>query len=194
MASKRIGTFKQFLNEQRMSKLKEERVTLEVDWWDASTLEVNQILSDECGGFLEYETLVNYVKGNFQILGRPDPGYDEGFLLQHIKDLIFQLHGDSFVCDGQCNWGDNTEIQAKGLVVSIEELRDLLYPVITEVVDKSTEWINSIDLGVEIDDRILMRGVNTCILSVALAARFDLSKEELLSIGFASIFSDIGMH
>ena len=118
MDSKRIGTFKQFLKEQSVKKINEARVSLEVDWWDEGIVEVMQILNDECNGILDYETLVNYVKGKFQILGRPDPGYDEGFLLQHIKDLIFQLHGDSFVCDGMCSWGDTSEIQAKGLVVS----------------------------------------------------------------------------
>lgn len=116
--SKRIGTFKQFLKEQRIQKITEERVSLEVTWWDSCILEVMQIMKDECAGFLDYDNLVSYVKGKFSILGRPDPGYDEGFLLQHIKDLIFQLHGDSFVCDGMCNWGDTSEIQAKGLVVS----------------------------------------------------------------------------
>lgn len=116
--SKRIGTFKQFLKEQRVMKLKEERVCLEVEWWNQCILEIEDALKSACNGILDYETLVNYVKGKFQILGRPDPGYDEGFLLQHIKDLIFQLHGDSFVCDGMCNWGDTSEIQAKGLVVS----------------------------------------------------------------------------
>ena len=118
MDSKRIGTFKQFLNEQSVKKINEARVSLEIEWWDECIVEVMQDLADECNGFLDYETLVNYVKGKFQILGRPDPGYDEGFLLQHIKDLIFQLHGDSFVCDGMCSWGDTSEIQAKGLVVS----------------------------------------------------------------------------
>ena len=116
--SKRIGTFKQFLKEQSVKKINEARVSLEVDWWDEGIVEVMQILNDECNGILDYETLVNYVKGKFQILGRPDPGHDEGFLLQHIKDLIFQLHGDSFVCDGMCSWGDTSEIHAKGLVVS----------------------------------------------------------------------------
>ena len=116
--SKRIGTFKQFLKEQSVKKINEARVSLEIEWWDECIVEVMQDLADECNGFLDYETLVNYVKGKFQILGRPDPGYDEGFLLQHIKDLIFQLHGDSFVCDGMCSWGDTSEIQAKGLVVS----------------------------------------------------------------------------
>ena len=118
MESKRIGTFKQFLKEQSVKKINEARVSLEIDWWDECIVEVMQDLADECNGFLDYETLVNYIKGKFQILGRPDPGYDEGFLLQHIKDLIFQLHGDSFVCDGMCSWGDTSEIQAKGLVVS----------------------------------------------------------------------------
>ena len=136
MEGKKIGTFKQFLNEQRIQKIKEERVSLEVDWWDSCIVEVMQIMKDECAGTLDYETLVSYVKGKFQILGRPDPGYDEGFLLQNIKDLIFQLHGDSFVCDGMCNWGDTSEIQAKGLVVS--ELAKV-------ILDKVMETIKSPD-------------------------------------------------
>ena len=136
MESKKIGTFKQFLKEQSVKKINEARVSLEVDWWDDGIVEVMQILNDECNGILDYETLVNYVKGKFQILGRPEPGYDEGFLLQHIKDLIFQLHGDSFVCDGMCNWGDTSEIQAKGLVVS--ELAKV-------ILDKVMETIKSPD-------------------------------------------------
>lgn len=135
--SKRIGTFKEFLNEQRIQKIKEERVSLEVEWWDSCIVEVNQILSDECAGTFDYETLVNYVKGKFQILGRPDPGYDEGFLLQHFKDLIFQLHGDSFVCDGMCSWGDTSEIQAKGLVVS--ELAKVILDKVLETIKTSDD-------------------------------------------------------
>lgn len=137
--SKRIGTFKQFLKEQRIQKINEERVSLEVDWWDECILEIMQIMNDECAGTLDYETLVNYVKGKFQILGRPDPGYDEGFLLQHIKDLIFQLHGDSFVCDGMCNWGDTSEIQAKGLVVS--ELAKVILDKVLETIKTSDDPI-----------------------------------------------------
>ena len=130
--SKRIGTFKQFLNKQSVKKINEARVSLEIEWWDECIVEVMQDLADECNGFLDYETLVNYIKGKFQILGRPDPGYDEGFLLQHIKDLIFQLHGDSFVCDGMCSWGDTSEIQAKGLVVS--ELAKVILDKVLETI------------------------------------------------------------
>ena len=134
--SKRIGTFKQFLKEQSVKKINEARVSLEIDWWDSCIVEVMQIMKDECAGTLDYETLVNYVKGKFQIMGRPDPGYNEGFLLQHIKDLIFQLHGDSFVCDGMCNWGDTSEIQAKGLVVS--ELAKVILDKVLETI-KTTD-------------------------------------------------------
>ena len=139
MESKKIGTFKQFLKEQSVKKINEARVSLEIDWWDSCIVEVMQIMKDECAGSLDYETLVNYVKGKFQILGRPEPGYDEGFLLQHIKDLIFQLHGDSFVCDGMCNWGDTSEIQAKGLVVS--ELAKVILDKVLETIKTSDDPI-----------------------------------------------------
>lgn len=133
--SKRIGSFKNFLQQQNKQRLNEARVSLEIEWWDPCIAEVMQIMKDECAGSLDYETLVNYVKGKFQILGRPDPGYDEGFLLQHIKDLIFQLHGDSFVCDGMCSWGDTSEIQAKGLVVS--ELAKVILDKVLETIKTS---------------------------------------------------------
>ena len=140
--SKRIGTFKQFLNEQRIQRLNEARVSLEVEWWDQCILEVLDKCKEECFGMLDYQTLVDYIKGKFQILGRPDPGYDEGFLLQHIKDLIFQLHGDSFVCDGMCNWGDTSEIQAKGLVVS--ELAKVIMDKIMETIKTPDDPIQGV--------------------------------------------------
>lgn len=145
MESKKIGTFKQFLKEQRVKKINEARVSLEVDWWDECILEIEDALKASCNGILDYETLVNYVNGKFQILGRPDPGYDEGFLLQHIKDLIFQLHGDSFVCDGMCSWGDTSEIQAKGLVVS--ELAKV-------ILDKVMDTIKSPDDSIPGETRV----------------------------------------
>ena len=144
---KQIGNFKQFLKEQKQKKINEARVSLEVEWWDACIVEVTQRLKDECSGFLEYETLLTYVKGKFQILGRPDPGYEEGFLLQHIKDLIFELHGDSFVCDGMCDWGDSAEVQAKGLVVS--ELAKVILDKVLKTIktpDDPTPGVTSMTL------------------------------------------------
>lgn len=145
--SKRIGSFKNFLQQQNKQRLNEARVSLEIEWWDSCIAEVMQLMKDECAGFLDYDNLVSYVKGKFSILGRPDPGYDEGFLLQHIKDLIFQLHGDSFVCDGMCNWGDTSEIQAKGLVVS--ELAKVILDKVIETIktpDDPTPGVTRVSL------------------------------------------------
>ena len=55
--SKRIGTFKQFLNEQRLKKINEARVSLEIEWWDECIVDVMQIMKDECNGFLDYEKM-----------------------------------------------------------------------------------------------------------------------------------------
>ena len=116
--SKRIGTFKQFLNEQRLKKINEARVSLEIEWWDECIVEVMQDLADECNGFLDYETLVKFVKNKFSVLGRPDPGYPEVMLQQHIKDLIYSHHWSSNVFDGMCSWEeDQSQVQALGLAI-----------------------------------------------------------------------------
>ena len=116
--SKRIGTFKQFLKEQSVKKINEARVSLEIEWWDECIVEVMQDLADECNGFLDYETLVKFVKNKFSVLGRPDPGYPEVMLQQHIKDLIYSHHWSSNVFDGMCSWEeDQSQVQALGLAI-----------------------------------------------------------------------------
>ena len=122
--SKRIGTFKQFLNEQRQKKINEANVNIECDWWDSCIVEVMQELETECQGFLVWETIISFCKQKWAILGRslPQPENDSDLLLtEHIKDLIFYLHGTSFYTDWKCDYGwDNQQVHSKGLV--IEEL------------------------------------------------------------------------
>lgn len=138
--SKRIGPFKQFLKEQKIQKLNEAKVSLEIDWWDECIVEVMQDLKDECNGFLDYDTLVKYVKNKFQILGRPDPGFDEGFLLQHIKDLIFQHHWNSLCFDGMCSWGEDlSQVQALGLAIG--ELAKVILDKVLETIKTSDDPI-----------------------------------------------------
>ena len=138
--SKGIGTFKQFLREQKVQKLNEARLSLEIEWWDAAQVEIMQILSDECDGYLSWDTLVKYVKNKFQILGRPDPGFEEGFLLQHIKDLIFQCHGDSQCFDGMCSWGED-QSQAQALGLAIGELAKVILDKVLETIKTSDDPI-----------------------------------------------------
>lgn len=122
--SKRIGTFKQFLNEQRQKKINEANVNIECDWWDSCIVEVMQELETESNGIMDWDTIISFCKQKWAILGRslPQPENDSDLLLtEHIKDLIFYLHGTSFYTDWKCDYGwDNQQVHSKGLV--IEEL------------------------------------------------------------------------
>ena len=138
--SKRIGTFKQFLNEQSVKKINEARVSLEIEWWDECIVEVMQDLADECNGFLDYETLVKFVKNKFSVLGRPDPGYPEAMLQQHIKDLIYSHHWSSNVFDGMCSWEeDQSQVQALGLAIG--ELAKVILDKVLETIKTSDDPI-----------------------------------------------------
>lgn len=133
MESKRIGTFKQFLKQQRRKQINESKVSIECDWWDQAIIEVMQKLQDECLGILDWDTIIKFCKDKWAILGRPlpQPEYDDNILTQHIKDLIFQLHGDSFYTDWKCDVGwDNQQVHSKGLV--IEELAAVILDKVRE--------------------------------------------------------------
>ena len=140
--SKRIGTFKQFLKEQSVKKINEARVALEIEWWDECIVEVMQDLADECNGFLDYETLVKFVKNKFSVLGRPDPGYPEAMLQQHIKDLIYSHHWSSNVFDGMCSWEeDQSQVQALGLAIG--ELAKVILDKVLGTIKTSDDPIPS---------------------------------------------------
>lgn len=120
--SKRIGTFKQFLSQQRMMRINEANVNIECDFWDQAIVEVLQQIEEEAQGMV-WDNIIKFCKQKWAILGRPlpQPEYDDNILTQHIKDLIFQFHGNSFYTDWKCDYGwDNQQVHSKGLV--IEEL------------------------------------------------------------------------
>lgn len=140
MESKKIGTFKQFLHQQRVKKINEAKVNIECDWWDACIVEVMQELETECLGILDCDAIIKYCKNKWTILGRPlpQPEYDDNILTQHIKDLIFQFHGDSFYTDWKCDVGwDNQQIHSKGLV--IEELAAVILDKVREKTNPEGE-------------------------------------------------------
>ena len=140
MESKKIGTFKQFLHQQRVKKINEAKVNIECDWWDACIVEVMQKLQDECLGILDWDAIIKYCKDKWAILGRPlpQPEYDDNILTQHIKDLIFQFHGDSLYTDWKCDVGwNNQQVHSKGLV--IEELAAVILDKVREKTNPEGE-------------------------------------------------------
>ena len=110
-----------------------EAISIECEFWDQAIIEVLQEIEKECNGYLVWETIIKYCKDKWAILGRtlPQPEYDENILTQHIKDLIFQFHGDSFYTDWKCDFGwDNSQVHSKGLV--IEELAAVILEKVRE--------------------------------------------------------------
>lgn len=130
--SKRIGTFKQFLSQQRMKKINEANVNIECDFWDQAIVEVLQQIEEEAQGMV-WDSIIKFCRDKWAILGRPlpQPEFDDNILTQHIKDLIFQFHGQSFYTDWKCDYGwDNQQVHSKGLV--IEELAAVILEKVKE--------------------------------------------------------------
>lgn len=110
-----------------------EAISIECEFWDQAIIEVLQEIEKECNGYMVWDTIIKYCKDKWSILGRtlPQPEYDENILTQHIKDLIFQFHGDSFYTDWKCDFGwDNSQVHSKGLV--IEELAAVILEKVKE--------------------------------------------------------------
>jgi len=132
MGSKRIGTFKKFLSQQRMKIINEANVNIECDFWDQAIVEVLQQIEEEAQGMV-WDNIIKFCRDKWAILGRqlPLPDYDDNILTQHIKDLIFQFHGQSFYTDWKCDYGwDNQQVHSKGLV--IEELAAVILEKVKE--------------------------------------------------------------
>lgn len=136
MKSKRIGTFREFLKDQKKQKMNEAKVELEIEWWDQCIDEVMQDLENECCGYLSWENILKYAKNKFAITGRELPDYEEILVLQHIKDLIFQHHGDSYCMDNKEDFGeyDSQKIHTLGLAVT-----ELSKVILDKVMFKTNE-------------------------------------------------------
>ena len=73
-------------------------------------------------------------------MGRPDPGYPEVMLQQHIKDLIYSHHWSSNVFDGMCSWEeDQSQVQALGLAIG--ELAKVILDKVLETIKTSDDPI-----------------------------------------------------
>lgn len=133
MKIKKIDTFKEYLKEQKQQKINESNVSIEVDWWDQCIVEVLSDLEDECNGLLDWNVLSDFIKTKFSILGRTWDEYIDNLYILHIKDLIFQHHGQSFCVGLPSN--DNSELHTKGVV--IEQLAQVIYDKLSDKINNN---------------------------------------------------------
>lgn len=137
--SKRIGTFKEFLKEQKKKVINESKISIEVDWWDECIVQVMQDLEDECGECYTTDDLYGYVQKRFTILGRKWDEFADDILIFHIKDLIYQHHGDSFVQGIETP--SDAELHTKAVV--IEELANVIWIKVMEKTNKGNDTIEA---------------------------------------------------
>ena len=148
MKNRQIGTFKEYLKEQKQQKLNESNVKIECDFWDACVAEVLKDLEDESCGFIDWNVLGDYIKTKFAILGRTWDEYIDNLYVLEIKDLIWAHHGKSF-----CNCtNNNAELHSKGVVVEATYPNGLfiMWKIAHTCLIGVTTWKTGLN-GIEID-------------------------------------------
>lgn len=155
MDRKKINSFKGFITESRKQKLQESKVEIQVDWWDQCITEVLEILKKETCGCFTMERLLDYIITKNSILGRTTPNFDDAILVNHIKDLIFICHGDSFMDDKSGSFNiDNVEIHSKAL--AIEELANTILGKVREQAERgNSDQTCKVELYDQPDDDFL---------------------------------------
>ena len=118
---KQIGTYAEFCAAKKRQTVKEssEHLSVDVPFWSDAIESILDSLRINAGDPIDWRTLVDYVKVKFLVIDREVLGTDEDLVIAHIRDLLFQQYGDTFL-DGDfgCITYDNAEMGTKALVIS----------------------------------------------------------------------------
>lgn len=128
--SKRIGTFAEYCKERDKQLLKESNeVAIDVPFYNSAIESILGELQYIAGDPIDWRTLVDYIKVKNQIIDREVLGADEDLVIAHLRDLLFQRYGDTFLGgDAGCLTGDSAAIGAKTLVIS-QLASDILHKI-----------------------------------------------------------------
>lgn len=117
--SQRIETFENFCKAQNKQQIQENNeVAIDVPFYEEAVSAILDELRQVAGDPLDWRTLIDYIKIKFQIIDREIPGSDEFLVVAHVRDLLFQRYGDSFLGGAGCITGNTATIGAKSLVLS----------------------------------------------------------------------------
>lgn len=117
---KPIGTFAEFCKAKQKQLIKESNeVAIDVPFYNDAVESIISELQMIAGDPIEWRTLVDYIKMKYLVIDREVTGGDDCLVIAHIRDLLFQHYGDTFLGgDYGCFTGSTAEMGAKSLVLS----------------------------------------------------------------------------
>ena len=95
-------------------------IKVEIDWWDEAIEVVMNELHKVAGSPIGWDSLLDYCRAKWLVLGREITFFVNELVLAHIRDLIFQYYGESLFCgeDLSDSSHKNASLGTKILVVS----------------------------------------------------------------------------
>lgn len=118
--TKPIGTFEQWCQSKQTKKLNEDsQVAVKVPFWDDAINNVLGQLHNQFGEPINWDSLLDFCKKKFLILSRAEPNDNDEFVIAHIRDLVYNLYGDSYFENDVLGISYNSqELGTKILVIS----------------------------------------------------------------------------
>ena len=116
---KRIGTFADYVKSKQEQLIRENNeVAIDVPFYNEAVDCILTELQQTAGNPIDWRILIDYIKVKFQIIDREVLGSDDSLLVAHIRDLLFQRYGDSFLGGAGFETGNTAAMGAKALVIS----------------------------------------------------------------------------
>lgn len=119
---KQIGTFAKFYKNRPGHKqpIKENNeVAIDVPFYQDAIDSIVDELQMIAGNPIDWTLLTDYIKKKFLVIDRDVQGGDDSLVIAHVRDLLFQRYGDTFLGgDAGCLTGSTAEMGAKALVMS----------------------------------------------------------------------------
>ena len=117
---KQIDTFTDYCKTKKQTiKESNQHLSIDVPFWNEAIESVLDSLRINAGDPIDWRTLLDYIKVKYLVIDREVLGADDDLVIAHIRDLLFQKFGDTFLNgDFGCITYDNAEMGAKALVIS----------------------------------------------------------------------------
>ena len=155
---KRINTFKEYCRKER--RLNEEtNIKVEIDWWDDAIELVMSELREVSDSPIVWETLLDYCRAKWLVLGRETPLFVDELVLAHIRDLIFQNYGPTLFCGEDLSGTSSKNASLGAKILAVAQLSDTILHlvqvesgVLAEVPEESPKTVASVTLGADYDD------------------------------------------